>query len=136
MDMAPTSGEIEFLKSWFCLNRSKEVEVRGPDAGGLWWLSYNSYPRIMICFSWNCQGLGASLTVKTLKEEVKKNKPQIVFLMETKQNRSYLERISRRCGFDEYWYVDPVGRSGGLALWWCEGIFIDIKLIGKGFGIR
>lgn len=80
----------------------------------------------MSLISWNCQGLGAALAVKNLKEEVRKERPQIVFLIETKQHEVVLERIRRRCGFDEAWYVPPVGKSGGLALWWMEDIGVNI----------
>ncbi|KAK4278800.1 hypothetical protein QN277_016598 [Acacia crassicarpa] len=46
--------------------------------------------------------------------------------METKQKASYVRKVRRRCGFDEEWIVNPVGRSGGLALWWSEVLIINI----------
>lgn len=38
----------------------------------------------MSIISWNCQGFGGALTVSNLREEVRKENPQLVFLMETK----------------------------------------------------
>ncbi|KAK4268485.1 hypothetical protein QN277_025138 [Acacia crassicarpa] len=80
----------------------------------------------MNALAWNCQGLGATLTVRNLKEECFRKKPHIVFLMETKQKARYLRKVRRRCGFNEEWLVDPIGISGGLALWWADSIKVDI----------
>lgn len=55
----------------------------------------------MSIISWNCQGLGAVLTVKNLREVVRKEKPRIVFLMETKKLNKFLERNKSSFGFDE-----------------------------------
>lgn len=73
----------------------------------------------MSCLSWNCQGLGAALTKKALNDLCKKHKPSIVFLMETRMKSNKLEKVRRKCfGAGSMWYVDPIGSSGGLALWW------------------
>ncbi|KAK4253792.1 hypothetical protein QN277_010422 [Acacia crassicarpa] len=80
----------------------------------------------MNALAWNCQGLGVALTVRNLKEECFRRKPLIVFLMETKQKAKYVRKIRRRCGFQEEWLVDPVGRSGGLAIWWAESVKVEI----------
>ncbi|KAG5544350.1 hypothetical protein RHGRI_016936 [Rhododendron griersonianum] len=40
--------------------------------------------------------------------------------METKNKRSILESIRRRLHFNNGCYVDPIGKSGGLALWWSD----------------
>lgn len=60
----------------------------------------------MKCISWNCQGIGSTLTIRALKDLVRKYKPEMIFLME------------RRVGFEKAIYVDPVGLGGGLALWY------------------
>ena len=85
----------------------------------------------MNIISWNCQGLGVALTIHNLKEECLRNKPQLVFLMETKQKRRKVRKARRKCGFDEEWIVDPVGRSGGLALWWMEDVVVNILFSSK-----
>ncbi|XP_031101874.1 uncharacterized protein LOC116005777 [Ipomoea triloba] len=45
-------------------------------------------------------------------------KPDFVFLMETKVGRIHAERLRVKLGFDGLFYVDNVGLSGGLALFW------------------
>ncbi|KAK4259634.1 hypothetical protein QN277_005946 [Acacia crassicarpa] len=80
----------------------------------------------MNLLAWNCQGLGAALTVRNLKEECFRKKPHLVFLMETKQKASYVRKVRRRCGFNEEWLVNPVGKGGGLALWWSDSIVVNI----------
>ncbi|KAK4268822.1 hypothetical protein QN277_022056 [Acacia crassicarpa] len=55
-----------------------------------------------------------------------KKKPHVVFLMETKQKPGYVRKIRRRCGFEEEWLVNPVGKSGGLALWWSDILTVNI----------
>ena len=80
----------------------------------------------MSFISWNCQGFGVALAVKNLREEVRKEKPQIVFLMETKQQEKYMESKRRLMMFEEAWYVNPVGKSGGLALWWKEEVGVVV----------
>ncbi|KAG5524499.1 hypothetical protein RHGRI_031233 [Rhododendron griersonianum] len=47
--------------------------------------------------------------------------------METKNKRDALERIRRRLHFSNSSYVDPVGLSGGLALWWKDDVDIDVR---------
>lgn len=42
--------------------------------------------------------------------------PNIVFLMETKSDRDWLEKVRDRCGFKQGLIVPSVGNSGGLAL--------------------
>ncbi|KAK4258618.1 hypothetical protein QN277_005049 [Acacia crassicarpa] len=80
----------------------------------------------MNLIAWNCQGLGVALTARNLKEECFRRKPHLVFLMETKQKARVVRKIRRRCGFVEEWLVDPVGTSGGLALWWSEELTVNI----------
>lgn len=80
----------------------------------------------MSIISWNCQGFGVALTVQNLKEVVRKEKPQLVFLMETKKQINFLDRKRRAFGFDEGWYVNPIGKSGGLALWWTNEVKVNI----------
>lgn len=46
--------------------------------------------------------------------------------METKNKRDILEKIRRRLHFSNGSYVDPIGLSGGLALWWKDGVDVDV----------
>ncbi|GJV90120.1 reverse transcriptase [Tanacetum coccineum] len=72
----------------------------------------------MLVLSWNYQGVGRSLTVLNLRELCRVHRPDIVFLKETKNKEAKLESIRRSISFDGKFYVNHVGRSGGLALWW------------------
>ncbi|XP_031116501.1 uncharacterized protein LOC116020159 [Ipomoea triloba] len=49
---------------------------------------------------------------------VSSKKPDFLFLMETKVARVHAERLRVKLGFDGLFYVDSVGLSGGLALFW------------------
>jgi len=45
-------------------------------------------------------------------------KSDFIFLMETKVSRIHVERLRVKLGFDGLFYVESVGLSGGLALFW------------------
>ena len=73
-------------------------------------------PSIMNLLSWNCRGLGNPTVVRDLCQLTKEKKPTILFLMETKCRRHKMEYLWVKMGFDCMFVVDPIGRSGGLAL--------------------
>ncbi|KAF7147855.1 hypothetical protein RHSIM_Rhsim03G0108700 [Rhododendron simsii] len=75
--------------------------------------------------------LGRTLTTQALGDLVHKNRPSIVFLMETKNNKVFLETIRHKLGFNFATYFEPVGLSGGLALWWKPEVDIDIETSSK-----
>ncbi|KAF7133101.1 hypothetical protein RHSIM_Rhsim09G0068100 [Rhododendron simsii] len=83
----------------------------------------------------NENGLGARrpLTSQALGDMVCKNRPSILFLMETKNNKVKMETIRVKLGFDSGVYVDPEGLSGGLALWWMKEIEIDVDITSRNF---
>ncbi|KAJ4825970.1 hypothetical protein Tsubulata_007732 [Turnera subulata] len=72
----------------------------------------------MTILVWNCQGIGRPLTVRALNWLVTKHRPSLIFVMECKQTRQRLEKIRRQLRYDQAEYVERVGLSGGLALWW------------------
>ncbi|GKB06046.1 reverse transcriptase [Tanacetum coccineum] len=80
----------------------------------------------MLIRSWNCQGVGRPLTISNLRELCKAHLPDVVFFMETKNKRCHLKFIRRSLCFEGYFYVDPIGRSGGLALWWKNNLSFDV----------
>jgi hypothetical protein len=81
----------------------------------------------MKLISWNCRGLGNPEAVRDLQQMVKEKKPTLLFLMETKSRQNYMEVIRVKLGFDGLFNVDPVGRSGGLALLWRDGDDLTIQ---------
>jgi len=70
----------------------------------------------MKIISWNCQGLGNPLTVQALRALVVHEKPEVVFLMETKNQDIVIQQIQRRLKFPRSFMVSPRGLAGGMAL--------------------
>jgi hypothetical protein len=80
----------------------------------------------MSCLSWNCRGLGNPQTVRVLHQLVKERKPSLVFLMETLCSQKKMESVRCRLGYEGLFVVDPIGRSGGLALFWRHNRDLEI----------
>ena len=72
----------------------------------------------MRVLSWNCLGIGSKWTISYLREIWHKHKPYFLFLSETKQDSKFVQGFQTHFGFDNLVTVDPVGRSGGLALFY------------------
>ena len=53
--------------------------------------------------------------------------PKIVFLMETKKKKSYLERLRCRLKFDNLFIVPRRNLSGGLALLWMNDVNLHVR---------
>ena len=81
----------------------------------------------MTILSWNCRGLGSSLAVRTLIDEVKARDPLLVFLAKTKVGESKLKGVRNKMAYTQGITVPSDGRSGGLALMWKEGMDICFK---------
>ncbi|CAN0906038.1 hypothetical protein LINGRAHAP2_LOCUS23997 [Linum grandiflorum] len=80
----------------------------------------------MIVLSWNCRGAGRSLTVDHLCTLARAKRPSIIFLMETMQDSTYLERKRSHLNYAHSFYVNPTNYSGGLSLWWVNDISMRI----------
>ncbi|KAJ4838773.1 hypothetical protein Tsubulata_033745 [Turnera subulata] len=74
----------------------------------------------------NEMGAGQPLTVNVLRDLKQKYNPCMVFLMETKQSKNYLEYLRNSLHFEHNFYVDRTGVSGGLAFWWKANLSISI----------
>jgi hypothetical protein len=81
----------------------------------------------MNLLSWNCRGLGNPKAIRDLCQLTKEKKPTILFLMETKCRRHKMEYIRVKMGFECILVVDPIGRSGGLALCWNDVDMLEIQ---------
>ena len=55
----------------------------------------------MVAISWNCQGARSALTIHAFKKLRKKYDPYFIFLIETKNKSSKLEKMMKRIGFEE-----------------------------------
>ncbi|KAL4379969.1 hypothetical protein GQ457_02G015520 [Hibiscus cannabinus] len=96
----------------------------------------------MAVLAWNVRGLGNKESVRGLMNAIRKSEPDIVFISETKQKIRYLEKIKMKMKLVHSFYVEPIGRAGGLALWWSKEVqvkilghgkfFIDAEISGKG----
>lgn len=71
----------------------------------------------MRVLSWNCRGMGSKWTISYLREIWHKHKPDFLFLSETKQDFDFVQGFQAHFGFDNLVTVDPIGTSGGLALY-------------------
>jgi exonuclease III len=58
---------------------------------------------------------------------VKEKKPSFLFLMETISRKNKMEWIRVKFGFAGMFVIDPVGRSGGLELFWKETDELEIQ---------
>ena len=77
----------------------------------------------MSLFSWNCRGLGNRRTVNALKKVIKVEAPKIIFLMETKSCKGWMEKVRDECEFKNGLIVP----SGGLALLWKKDVTIHVQ---------
>lgn len=73
----------------------------------------------MKLISWNIRGLNSPGKLRLIKNMIKMEKPQILFLQETKCNSTTLEKIINK-GWtgSKVIAVDASGASGGLAIAW------------------
>jgi hypothetical protein len=60
---------------------------------------------------------------------VKKKKPNMVFLMETKMMSAKASFLRIKFGYDQMFVVDCVGRSGGLMLLWKDDAQVEIQIL-------
>nr|GEW89154.1 putative reverse transcriptase domain, ribonuclease H-like domain, aspartic peptidase domain protein [Tanacetum cinerariifolium] len=72
-------------------------------------------------------GVGRPLTVSNLRELCRVHRPDVVLLLETKNKQNKLESIRWSTCFNGHFYVDSMGRSGGLALWWRDNLAINVE---------
>ena len=81
----------------------------------------------MNLLSWNCWRLRNLRTVNALTKVVNKEEPIIVFLMETKLKKDWLDLIKEKCKIKNCFVVPSIGNSGGLVLLWKEDLRVDVK---------
>ncbi|KAL7230437.1 hypothetical protein ACSBR2_008839 [Camellia fascicularis] len=67
---------------------------------------------------WNCREAGNNAFKHNMHELIKSHKPAILILMETKIPYSSMGTFFNNMGFTAATIVDPIGRSGGIWLFW------------------
>lgn len=70
--------------------------------------------------SWSWEGPS---TVSQLKESMRLNFRDLVFLCETKQNKGFMETVCKRLKFGIRWEVsEPIGRKGSVMVAWTRNV--------------
>ncbi|XP_040374577.1 uncharacterized protein LOC121052776 [Rosa chinensis] len=78
--------------------------------------------------SWNCRGICNDATVRALKDLITQNRPQIVFLCETKiSRREEFERLQHALGFAHAEAVLSEGQAGGLGFFWSDEVQLRMR---------
>jgi hypothetical protein len=75
----------------------------------------------------NCRGLGLDAAVGELRDLIRSYNPTVVFLCKTKKSARAMEKLKWSMGFKHGVAVDCAGRSGGLALWWRDGVEVSVR---------
>ncbi|CAN0916102.1 hypothetical protein LINGRAHAP2_LOCUS29530 [Linum grandiflorum] len=57
---------------------------------------------------------------------MKRLRPAVIFLMETKHDSVFVEEKRAIFNYANGYYVDPIYRDGGLSLWWAAGVELSI----------
>ena len=81
----------------------------------------------MNCISWNYRGLGNPQRVRELSDLVRAKDPNLVFLLETKKKKSYVERLMCKLKFDNMFIVLRRNLGGGLALLWKNDLNLHVR---------
>lgn len=55
----------------------------------------------------------------------------MIFLSETKTKDHRIDGVRRRMGFSDGFNVSPIGRAGGLSLWWDDSLEVIITFSSK-----
>ena len=85
----------------------------------------------MRTLAWNCRGASRAPTIRGLRELICESTPKIVFLSETKSKSPRINKIKSRLNFANYYYVEPIGRAGGLALFWRLRVELEVMYFDK-----
>lgn len=80
---------------------------------------------------WNYRGLGSDTVVHALYELIRKYWPSMIFLSKTKMKDHRIDGVRKMMGFKAGFNVSPIGKSGGLCLWWADHLKVDIRFSSK-----
>jgi len=73
----------------------------------------------MKVISWNVRGINGQTKQRLLKRKVQKEKPDIIFVQETKCANNIIQIVNRKPGRRmEHMDIDSHGWEGGLVTWW------------------
>lgn len=81
----------------------------------------------MIFLLWNYRGLGRPATIRSLREYSLSNRPDVIFLSETKlSDEKRVTTVASILGFTKFHFLPSTGKSGGLLLLWKDNIDINV----------
>ncbi|OVA00050.1 Endonuclease/exonuclease/phosphatase [Macleaya cordata] len=80
----------------------------------------------MEILAWNCQGLNKPLTNNHLKYLSSTEHPDIIFFSETKAKDTAMANYFRKCSFNNWISIPPLGKSGGLWFAWKDGLGVEM----------
>ncbi|XP_062014320.1 uncharacterized protein LOC133730820 [Rosa rugosa] len=81
----------------------------------------------MEILSWNCSGICNDTTTRALKDLISQNRPQIIFLCETKIRRlTDFIALRSALGFAHSKEVLSDGQSGGRGMFWTEDVQVQV----------
>lgn len=80
----------------------------------------------MIHLIWNCHGLRLDTVVQALHGLIRKYRPSVVLLSETKMKNQKIIGVRMRMGFANGCDVPLVGSAGGLSLWWDDSLKVKV----------
>lgn len=80
----------------------------------------------MRALGWNCPGIYNTLIVRALKARIKRVRPDIVFLSETKVGVDRMDSIMCSISFSEKAIVEAKGIAIGLCMIWKLGCPIKV----------
>lgn len=84
-------------------------------------------PSLITIIVWNCRGMGSSLVVRTLADEVKAKDPLMIFLAKTKTGDSRMKGSQNKLEYRQGITIPSDGKSRGLAMMWKEGLDIRFR---------
>ncbi|KAM6552088.1 hypothetical protein CsatB_001896 [Cannabis sativa] len=85
----------------------------------------------MRIIAWNCRGLGNAATVRQLAHLVRFHNPDLLILSEVRVSAERFSSICSKLHFVDKHYVPPIGRSGGLGIFWMKGVRCTIHSSSK-----
>lgn len=74
--------------------------------------------------------MGGPSTISQLKESIRLNLPELIFICETKQSNNFIKIVYENLKYRKRWdTVEPVGRRGGMLVAWNKEV--QLKSIRK-----
>ncbi|KAF4382931.1 hypothetical protein G4B88_010102 [Cannabis sativa] len=72
--------------------------------------------------SWNYRGLGNKVAVRQLTALIRQSNPEVIIISETRLSLDKFHSLCGKLHFVDGVYVPPVGRAGGIGLYWKRGV--------------